>query len=204
MNTASLPPARGTQTSRYTPLMTQQLLMIEDDRRLAGMVVDYLTHAGFDVAHAADAAEGLAWLKVHAADLVLLDLMLPDGDGLDVCRRLRADSEVPVIMLTAKGDPTDRVVGLELGADDYLPKPFEPRELLARIRAVLRQHAGNSVGTSGAARRRKHRCASAASKSIATRARCGSKARYAISPAISSRCWWRWPSVPGACFHASS
>ena len=131
--------------------MTQQLLMIEDDRRLAGMVVDYLTHAGFDVAHAADAAEGLAWLKVHAADLVLLDLMLPDGDGLDVCRRLRADSEVPVIMLTAKGDPTDRVVGLELGADDYLPKPFEPRELLARIRAVLRRHAGNSVGTSGAA-----------------------------------------------------
>ena len=130
--------------------MAQQILMIEDDRRLAGMVVDYLTHEGFDVAHTGNAADGLAWLKVHTADLVLLDLMLPDGDGLDVCRRLRAGSEVPVIMLTAKGDPTDRVVGLELGADDYLPKPFEPRELLARIRAVLRRRDGSGAAKTGA------------------------------------------------------
>ena len=129
--------------------MAQQLLMIEDDHRLAGMVAGYLTHEGFDVAHAGDAAEGLAWLKVHTADLVLLDLMLPDGDGLEVCRNLRTSSDVPVIMLTAKGDPTDRVVGLELGADDYLPKPFEPRELLARIRAVLRRRGATAPGKAG-------------------------------------------------------
>lgn len=128
--------------SRYTSTMPQQLLMIEDDRRLAGMVVEYLTHSGFDVAHAESAADGLAWLTTHTADLVLLDLMLPDGDGLDVCRTLRQGSDVPVIMLTAKGDATDRVVGLEIGADDYLPKPFEPRELLARVRAVLRRRSG--------------------------------------------------------------
>lgn len=137
MHESALRPA-----SRYTSTMPQQLLMIEDDRRLAGMVVEYLTHSGFDVAHAESAADGLAWLNTHTADLVLLDLMLPDGDGLDVCRTLRQASDVPVIMLTAKGDATDRVVGLEIGADDYLPKPFEPRELLARVRAVLRRRSG--------------------------------------------------------------
>ena len=119
--------------------MSPTLLMIEDDTRLAAMVVEYLTHNGFDVAHAGRADEGLAWLAAHRAELVILDLMLPDGDGLDVCRAIRARADTPVLMLTAKGDPTDRVVGLELGADDYLPKPFEPRELLARIRAVLRR-----------------------------------------------------------------
>ena len=119
--------------------MPPTLLMIEDDARLAAMVIDYLTHNGFNVAQAGRADEGLAWLAAHRAELVILDLMLPDGDGLDVCRAIRARSDTPVLMLTAKGDPTDRVVGLELGADDYLPKPFEPRELLARIRAVLRR-----------------------------------------------------------------
>ena len=121
--------------------MSPTLLMIEDDARLAAMVVDYLTHNGFDVAHAATAAEGLAWLRTHSPNLVILDLMLPDGDGLEVCRAIRSRSDVAVVMLTAKGDPTDRVVGLELGADDYIAKPFEPRELLARIRAVLRRNA---------------------------------------------------------------
>ena len=121
--------------------MIPTFLMIEDDARLAAMVVDYLTHNGFDVAHAATAAEGLAWLRTHAPNLVILDLMLPDGDGLEVCRAIRSRSDVAVVMLTAKGDPTDRVVGLELGADDYIAKPFEPRELLARIRAVLRRNA---------------------------------------------------------------
>ena len=119
--------------------MPPTLLMIEDDARLAAMVVEYLTHNGFNVARAGRAGEGLAWLAAHRAELVILDLMLPDGDGLDVCRAIRAKSDTPVLMLTAKGDPTDRVVGLELGADDYLSKPFEPRELLARIRAVLRR-----------------------------------------------------------------
>lgn len=127
--------------------MSQHLLMIEDDSRLAQMVSEYLGQSGFVVSHAADAQTGLAQLQSQAAgqppDLVILDLMLPDMDGLEVCRRIRAlngaMAQVPVLMLTAKGDPMDRIIGLEIGADDYLPKPFEPRELLARIRAVLRR-----------------------------------------------------------------
>jgi len=122
-----------------------RLLMIEDDRRLAGMVSDYLSPHGMQITQAATAAEGLASLKREAFDLLLLDLMLPDGNGLELCGQVRRQSPLPIIMLTARGDPMDRVVGLELGADDYLPKPFEPRELLARIRAVLRRpHNANA------------------------------------------------------------
>ena len=125
-------------------MSTQRLLMIEDDVRLASMVGEYLSQSGFTVSHAPDGATGLSTLQDQPFDLVVLDLMLPDMDGLEVCRRLRAlpgeVARTPVLMLTAKGDPMDRIVGLELGADDYLPKPFEPRELLARIRAVLRRH----------------------------------------------------------------
>ena len=127
--------------------MSAQLLMIEDDIRLATMVGEYLGQSGFGFNHAADGLSGLAQLQAEGAsqapDLVILDLMLPDIDGLEVCRRIRALpgslAQTPVLMLTAKGDPMDRIIGLELGADDYLPKPFEPRELLARIRAVLRR-----------------------------------------------------------------
>jgi DNA-binding response OmpR family regulator len=126
--------------------MTQQLLMIEDDFRLAAMVGDYLRQSGYGFTHAPDAASGLAALEAGAVDLVILDLMLPDMDGLEVCRRIKSrpanghpGARAAVLMLTAKGDPMDRIVGLEIGADDYLPKPFEPRELLARIRAVLRR-----------------------------------------------------------------
>ncbi|MDR2853300.1 MAG: response regulator transcription factor [Burkholderiaceae bacterium] len=119
------------------------ILMIEDDHRLARMVVEYLTQSGLSVQHAADGQSGLEMLQERPADLVTLDLMLPDMEGLEVCRRIRAlpgpQSKVAILMLTAKGDPMDRIIGLELGADDYLPKPFEPRELLARIRAVLRR-----------------------------------------------------------------
>ena len=130
----------------------QQLLMIEDDARLAQMVGEYLERSGFGVTHAIDAKAGMALLQdppVGAApELVILDLMLPDMDGLEVCRRIRAlpgeAGRIPVLMLTAKGDPMDRIVGLELGADDYLPKPFEPRELLARIRAILRRRVEGS------------------------------------------------------------
>ena len=122
---------------------TPALLMIEDDGRLAQMVVDYLGQSGYAVTHAADGESGLEQLPLVMPELVVLDLMLPGIDGLEVCRRIRALpgglGRVPVIMLTAKGDPMDRIIGLELGADDYLPKPFEPRELLARIRAVLRR-----------------------------------------------------------------
>ena len=125
-------------------MSTQHLLMIEDDARLAAMVSEYLTQSGFAVTHMPDGESGLGALQDKPVDLVVLDLMLPGIDGLEVCRRIRAlpgdAARVPVLMLTAKGDPMDRVVGLEIGADDYLPKPFEPRELLARIRAVLRRH----------------------------------------------------------------
>ncbi len=134
--------------------MTAQLLMIEDDVRLAEMVSEYLAQSGMQVHHCADGQSGLARLQESGTappDLVILDLMLPDMDGLEVCRRIRAmqapTARVPVLMLTAKGDPMDRIIGLELGADDYLPKPFEPRELLARIRAVLRRRAETHVPT---------------------------------------------------------
>lgn len=118
--------------------------MIEDDHRLATMVRSYLAASGFEVAVADDAGRGLRLLDKQPFNLVLLDLMLPDTDGLNVCRQIRSQSAIPIIMVTAKGETTDRVVGLELGADDYLTKPFEPRELLARIRAVLRRHQGQA------------------------------------------------------------
>jgi DNA-binding response OmpR family regulator len=117
----------------------ERILLIEDDSRLAGMVAEYLGKAGFHVIHAENGARGLALFDRETVDAVILDLMLPDTDGLEICRQLRARSEGPILMLTARGDPMDRVVGLELGADDYLPKPFEPRELLARLRAILRR-----------------------------------------------------------------
>lgn len=125
--------------------------MIEDDERLASMVREYLGQSGFAIVHAPDGKTGLELLQgglgQQPPELVILDLMLPDMDGLDVCRQIRATqgpiARVPILMLTAKGDPMDRVIGLEIGADDYLPKPFEPRELLARVRAILRrQQAG--------------------------------------------------------------
>ena len=134
-------------------MSTHQLLMIEDDVRLAQMVGDYLHNNGLDVTHMADGKSGLGQLQpsdgsfADLPDLVILDLMLPDMDGLEVCRRIRsmqgAAAQVPVLMLTAKGDPMDRIIGLEIGADDYLPKPFEPRELLARIRAILRRKSSD-------------------------------------------------------------
>jgi DNA-binding response OmpR family regulator len=117
----------------------ERILLIEDDSRLAGMVEEYLGKAGYHVIHADNGARGLALHAREPVDVVILDLMLPDGDGLDICRQIRARSDSPILMLTARGDPMDRVVGLEMGADDYLPKPFEPRELLARLRAILRR-----------------------------------------------------------------
>jgi len=119
--------------------MPHPVLIIDDDRALAGMLAEYLTAAGFTVRHAPDAATGLACLNAEPFDALVLDVMLPDLDGFEVLQRLRATHDLPVIMLTARGEDTDRIVGLELGADDYLPKPFNPRELLARLRAVLRR-----------------------------------------------------------------
>ena len=124
--------------------MSTRILLIEDDTRLAAMVSEYLQSVGYSVTHAATGADGLQQVKHVVPDAVVLDLMLPDMDGLDVCRALRAQSDIAVLMLTARGDAADRVVGLELGADDYLPKPFEPRELLARLRAILRRGRGST------------------------------------------------------------
>ena len=119
--------------------MVSRILVVDDDPRLAALVAEYLGEAGFRVSVVPDGRTGLERLKREPYDAVVLDLMLPGMDGLEVCRRLRATSDVPVLMLTARGQAMDRVVGLEIGADDYLPKPFEPRELLARLRAILRR-----------------------------------------------------------------
>jgi two-component system phosphate regulon response regulator OmpR len=119
--------------------MSERILMIEDDAALAALVSDYLKPFGFEVAAAGTAAEGLSRTANEAFEAILLDVMLPDSDGFEVCRRIRAASDVPILMLTARGQDEDRIVGLEIGADDYLPKPFNPRELVARLRAVLRR-----------------------------------------------------------------
>jgi DNA-binding response OmpR family regulator len=119
-----------------------RVLCIEDDARLYELLASYLGPNGVTLVHAPDGPAGLAALAGGAFDAVLLDLMLPRMDGLEVCRRIRERSRVPIIMLTAKGDEADRVVGLEVGADDYVPKPFSSRELLARLRAVLRRTQG--------------------------------------------------------------
>jgi DNA-binding response OmpR family regulator len=119
-----------------------RVLIIDDDERLNALLVEFLGKFGFSVRTAAHPEDGLRLLKSEAPDLVVLDVMLPDMDGFAVCRKVRETSRVPIIMLTARGDVMDRIVGLELGADDYLPKPFEPRELVARIQAVLRRGAG--------------------------------------------------------------
>lgn len=130
-----------------------RLLLIEDDARLAEHTAEYLRDHDAEVEVVGDGAQGLLRAASGEHDLVLLDVMLPGLDGLEVCRQLRQRSAIPVIMLTARGDEIDRVVGLEIGADDYLPKPFSPRELLARIRAVLRrQPAASSAAPEDAAR----------------------------------------------------
>jgi len=122
--------------------MTLRALLIDDDHRLAELLSEYLGQHGVQVVHAVDGRAGLARVEQEGFDVVLLDLTMPGMDGLEVCQRIRKRSaNLPIVMLTARGDETDRVVGLELGADDYLPKPFSPRELLARMRAVLRRAA---------------------------------------------------------------
>ena len=122
-----------------------RLLMIEDDRALAEMVGTYLGRAGMTLEHRESAEAGLKTALQGDYDAVVLDLMLPDGNGLDLCRAIRARSDVPILMLTARGEEADRIVGLEIGADDYLPKPFNPRELLARLRAILRRRGGGAA-----------------------------------------------------------
>ncbi|HEY2430976.1 MAG TPA: response regulator, partial [Acidimicrobiales bacterium] len=120
------------------PAMTLRVLVIEDDPNVAEVVGRYLAREGYRVETASDGARGLARALEDPPDLVVLDLMLPTIGGLEVCRRLREVAPVPVIMLTALGEEADRIAGLELGADDYVAKPFSPRELTARVKAVLR------------------------------------------------------------------
>ncbi|MGW0750582.1 response regulator transcription factor [Streptomyces sp. NPDC002587] len=119
------------------------VLVVEDDPTVAEVVSGYLARAGYTVEHAPDGLDGLRRAAARWPDLVLLDLMLPGLDGLEVCRRLRETAPVPVIMLTALGDEDDRIAGLELGADDYVTKPFSPRELVLRVESVLRRSTGN-------------------------------------------------------------
>lgn len=119
--------------------MNPLVLIIDDDERLGALLTEYLGRFAFRVRTASHPDAGLRLLKSEPPDIVILDVMLPDMDGFAVCRRIRESSRVPIIMLTARGEVMDRIVGLELGADDYLPKPFEPRELVARIQAVLRR-----------------------------------------------------------------
>jgi len=119
--------------------MNQKILIIDDDERLCAMLQQYLGNVGYATVSCHTIASGLAALKQEAFDALVLDLMLPDGDGLDACRQLRTFSDIPVLMLTARGEAMDRIIGLEIGADDYLPKPFEPRELQARLKAILRR-----------------------------------------------------------------
>ncbi|MES2072459.1 MAG: response regulator [Pseudomonadota bacterium] len=126
-----------------------KILIVDDDRDIRSLLADYLNGNGYDTMAAADGIAMWSMLDEQHVDLVVLDLNLPGDDGLTLCRNLRAKSSVPVIMLTARGEPLDRILGLEMGADDYLPKPFEPRELLARIRSVLRRTQTSSLNANG-------------------------------------------------------
>lgn len=117
----------------------QTLLIIDDDKDIRELLVDLLTKYGFNVLSAGDGIGLFKQCRENKVDLIVLDVMLPGDDGFTLCRKIRADSKIPIIMLTAIGEDTDRIIGLEVGADDYLPKPFNPRELVARIKAVLRR-----------------------------------------------------------------
>ena len=117
----------------------QTVLIVEDEQSIASFVSLYLKNAGYDVRSAATGAEALAQAASADVSLIILDLMLPDIDGIDVCRRIRQRSEVPILMLTARDEDVDKIIGLEVGADDYLTKPFNPRELVARVKSILRR-----------------------------------------------------------------
>jgi len=128
---------------------TQTILVVEDEQAIASFVAAYLRKDGFNVRMTASGREALSLVGSEAPALVILDLMLPDLDGMEVCRRIRATSTLPVLMLTARDDDLDKIAGLEVGADDYLTKPFNPRELVARVRAILRRSAGKKQRDGG-------------------------------------------------------
>lgn len=132
-----------------SPQAPHSILVVEDEERLAALVADYLKAAGYRVGHLADGTGVLEWVRANRPDLILLDLMLPGKDGLALCRELRAESQVPIVMTTARVEEIDRLLGLELGADDYVCKPYSPRELVARVKAVLRRTAAASAPSEG-------------------------------------------------------
>jgi len=127
--------------------MDKTVLIVDDDRKLRDLLTEYLTPYGFQVSTLPDGTQIVKAILRTKPDIIILDIMMPKKDGLDVLKEIRTDFTMPVIMLTARGEDADRIVGLELGADDYLPKPFNPRELLARMRAVLRRSADPGPGT---------------------------------------------------------
>ena len=129
--------------------MATRILVVDDERVVTEVVERYLSLENYEITLASDGTEALRIAQEWAPDLIVLDLMLPGVDGLEVCRRIRKESEVPIIMLTAKGEEADRIVGLEIGADDYVVKPFSPRELVARIKSVLRRTAAGPAQSMG-------------------------------------------------------
>ena len=132
-------------------MTTMRILLIDDDEQLGEPLAAYCARFEMQLSHATRPSTGLAQLRQGGFDAAILDVMLPEMDGFELCRTIRKESDIPLIMLTARGDVMDRVVGLELGADDYLPKPFEPRELVARLQTVLRRRQPNGHGTASAA-----------------------------------------------------
>ena len=125
--------------------MNKKILIIDDDEKLNALLSEYLAGFNFEVISAVNSGEGLKILNKGNTDLIILDVMLPGRNGFEVCKEIRKESTIPILMLTARGEITDRIVGLELGADDYLPKPFEPRELAARIQSILRRRTNELV-----------------------------------------------------------
>jgi two-component system response regulator BaeR len=125
--------------------MSETILIVEDEEKLARILADYLHQAGFETHCIGDGQAAVPWVQVHQPELILLDLMLPGKGGLDICKEIRTFSQVPVIITTARVEEIDRLLGLELGADDYICKPYSPREVVARVKAVLRRTAGTST-----------------------------------------------------------
>jgi len=123
--------------------MAKKILIVDDETQIVDICKDYLKAAGYETITASDGVQGVALARREKPDLIVLDLMMPEMDGLDVCREIRRESNVPIIMLTARVEETDKLIGLELGADDYITKPFSPRELVARVRVVLRRAANS-------------------------------------------------------------
>ena len=139
--------AAGNIAIERNGILNGSILIVEDEEKLAQLLADYLKQAGYTVVCQADGEKVVPWIRTHAPDMVLLDLMVPKRDGLEICKDIRSFSMVPIIMITARIEEIDRILGLELGADDYICKPFSPREVVARVNTVLRRVASRSIST---------------------------------------------------------